>query len=74
MTTPPRKKRRWWLVPLGLFAVLVLLNPRCSEASVGQPDGSVLRTASYSFGPFGWSASTRIDASGEEVKIDVNTN
>lgn len=74
MTPPPRENRRWWVVPLALFALLCLLNPRCSVAEVGQEDGSVLRTSSYSLGPFGWRAESRIDASGDQVKIDVHTD
>jgi hypothetical protein len=72
--SPPKKKRRWWwLLPLGLFALLVLLNPRYSAAEVGQDDGTVVRAERFAFGPFGWVASTRIDATGDKVLVDVRT-
>ena len=74
MTPPPRKKRRrWWLIPLALFALLCLLNPRYSMGEVGQEDGTVLRAERFAVGPFGWVASTRIDATAEKVLIDVRT-
>ena len=72
-TPPPKKKRRWWLVPLGLFALLCLLNPRYTAAEVEEEDGTVMKAERFAFGPFGWVASTRIDASGEKVLIDMQT-
>lgn len=73
LPAPPRHKRpfRWWVAPLGLFALLCVLNPRYSAAEVGQEDGTVIRAEKFALGPFGWVASTRIDASGDRVLIDV---
>lgn len=72
---PPRRERlfRWWMVPLALFALLGVLNPRYSAAEVGQQDGTVIRAERFALGPFGWVASSRIDASGDRVLIDVRT-
>jgi hypothetical protein len=61
------------LAPLGLFALLCVLNPRYSGAEVGQEDGTVIRAEKFALGPFGWVASTRIDAGGGRTLVSVQT-
>ena len=73
LSAPKKKWFRWWLVPLGLFALLCLLNPRYTAGEVGQEDGTVIRAERFAIGPFGWVASTHIDASGERTLVDLRT-